>query len=651
MATLNAPNKTGRLPMSTGTAGSTPPPISPVLRRGIQTRKGSAPKASLQDGISTPVKAFLNSNITPRSASRKARVDSAHTTPSDTPNGTPKDYNPGLAVTVPLLPRLSAHIGDLRGVQNSKGVKKRPASVVSEGQRSWDTRSPEGVAGGRPESPRPSSIFFHADDARPAPEHSKTTSTKTESQNRRSCFVYANGQSLEPELPLLNPCAASSIEVSIQSDSVHSDDVSDERPDSSISHVVSTQEILQGDVHSRERLGVSMSSPIEAAHQDNPPSRDSYGSPHSTGTGTPSPINLTPSKLPRPAHDRVSDQKRAGEGLDHIVVIQNSGHSRSVSVGSVNRNVYSQRIARSGSLASAPSTRASKRVSFPIAFPARMSPDPCGNVPSADLPTSSPTSTNVPLEDSPKHKLHQMNELAANARRERKVLDLEISNSSLMAINRTLEREMRKQNAELRRFRRLRRSGRLSLATSSMDGRSGRPSDATGMELEDDISELSEAESELTPSEVESVDEGSLSPEAMAESDARHREMDEKRIQLDLSKHQRLLVDSQKMNLSLKKCLSWTEDLISEGKKALAFRVRVSDIHYGGRVLSPDDRDPGSVGDRSTTSQAHHDDGDGGLKGDYEAHPTSFPAMVKPTVFERDYEGWVDGGVIDIQYG
>jgi hypothetical protein len=75
----------------------------------------------------------------------------------------------------------------------------------------------------------------------------------------------------------------------------------------------------------------------------------------------------------------------------------------------------------------------------------------------------------------------------------------------------------------------------------------------------------------------------------MAENDLRHRKKDEKRLQLDLSKHQQLLIDSQKMNQSLKRCLGWTEELISEGKKALEYHVRVSDVELGGRVLAPDE--------------------------------------------------------------
>lgn len=196
------------------------------------------------------------------------------------------------------------------------------------------------------------------------------------------------------------------------------------------------------------------------------------------------------------------------------------------------------------------------------------------------------------------HSLEKLNELANNARRERKVLDLEITNSSLAAINRTLEREMRKQTAELRRYRRLSRSGRLSIATSaSMRSASGNLSIAEGDES-NFLSDMSEEEEELSELEDESdfSDDGSLSPGALAASDLRHRKRDEERLQLDLSKHQQLLIDSQKMNQSLKRCLGWTEELITEGKKALEYKVMVNDVKLGGRILVDDDGEDDNEG-------------------------------------------------------
>jgi hypothetical protein len=194
----------------------------------------------------------------------------------------------------------------------------------------------------------------------------------------------------------------------------------------------------------------------------------------------------------------------------------------------------------------------------------------------------------------------------ANARRERKVQDLEITNASLEAINRTLERQLRKQTAELRRYQRLSRSGRLSMGSmgsripsdsSTVDGgglaRAGMGLDdlseeeseiaAEDAELEEDLDEMDE-DDDMSGSEAS----GETSPSAIG---LRHekRRADARRLQLDLSKHQQLLIDSQKINQSLKRCLGWTEELIKDGKRALAYQVRPSDVELGGRVLAPEE--------------------------------------------------------------
>lgn len=206
------------------------------------------------------------------------------------------------------------------------------------------------------------------------------------------------------------------------------------------------------------------------------------------------------------------------------------------------------------------------------------------------------------------HSNDAVSELVANARRERKVQDLEITNASLEAINRTLERQLRKQTAELRRYRRLSRSGRFSTAASS------RVTSAAMTDPAVDLSDLSEEdrtepaddldslhESDFSSDEVDS-DDGDSFTSPSAKMDAR-RKRDEMRLQLDLTKHQELLIDSQKMNHSIKRCLDWTEVLIKEGNKALAYSVRVSDVELGGRVLSPPDEDSDNEDENS-----HHDD-------------------------------------------
>lgn len=192
-----------------------------------------------------------------------------------------------------------------------------------------------------------------------------------------------------------------------------------------------------------------------------------------------------------------------------------------------------------------------------------------------------------------------LNELVANARRERKVQDLQITNASLEAINRTLERQLRKQTNELRRYKRLTRAGRLSSANTAASSRI--PSTSTASEAPEGplnnlgLTDLSEEDSGTEPddesmgesdlSESDSSGSAQMSPSTMAMRDAQQRKRDEKRLQVDLSKHQQLLVDSQKMNQSLKRCLGWTEELIREGKRALDYQVRVSEFDVDGRAV------------------------------------------------------------------
>ena len=63
------------------------------------------------------------------------------------------------------------------------------------------------------------------------------------------------------------------------------------------------------------------------------------------------------------------------------------------------------------------------------------------------------------------------------------------------------------------------------------------------------------------------------------------------------------------MNQSLRRCLGWTEELINEGKKALNYHVRVSDVKLGGRVLR---RDEELEEERMEFEErhSHEDDGD-----------------------------------------
>ena len=173
------------------------------------------------------------------------------------------------------------------------------------------------------------------------------------------------------------------------------------------------------------------------------------------------------------------------------------------------------------------------------------------------------------------------------------MLDLEISNSSLLAINKTLEKELRKQNTELRRFRRLSRSGRLSLAptnrsisASTLDTvAEGEGEDFNQSEPEDDsdLDTIDDDETDVLSNDSSSVH----SPTSRT----RQRARDEKRLILDLSKHQQMLLDSQKLTQSIRRCLTCTEELIRDGNKALEYKVGIGDIRLGGRVLNHEELD------------------------------------------------------------
>ncbi len=248
----------------------------------------------------------------------------------------------------------------------------------------------------------------------------------------------------------------------------------------------------------------------------------------------------------------------------------------------------------------------------PPAIDTSLSPTNILPPPQSALSTFSPT------------KATTISDLAADARRERKVLDLEISNASLLAINASLEREVRRQKTELKRFRRLSRAGRFSLGPGN-DRRAARFSEGLSVvgedgedgggygdfgppsgftDLYDDFSESSssslpsdddDGEEEESRSRTSAGTRDYLSPRTKRGTDRLDR--DEKRLRVDLAKHKDLLVQSQMMNQSLKRCLLTTEDMTREGKKALEYCVRVSDVRIGGRILTghEDEED----GDRS----------------------------------------------------
>ena len=230
---------------------------------------------------------------------------------------------------------------------------------------------------------------------------------------------------------------------------------------------------------------------------------------------------------------------------------------------------------------------------------------PLTTIPSQSLPQTEDPPPMSPIRTSDgQSKLDHMNELAANARRDRKVLDLEISNSSLLAINRTLEREMRKQKEELRNLRRFARSasGRVSSR-----GTLGRISDLSGVKASDLQSDM------LSDDQLSDFDDQSLSstntsspptsdyhPSALPRIRHSTKSQTLKSFHLeDLARQRALLLDGQKLNQAIKRCLDSTETLIADGKKALAYKASAPKVEpRGGKVLAHDldEEDPNHNG-------------------------------------------------------
>jgi len=540
----------------------------------------NGPGSRDKDEMVSPVSAFLaNNNITPRSGSRQVRVDSAGSTPTGTP-------------TLERHDSWESRAGLGLAGYATDDMPRRP--TVSFGP-SVETGSSRQDA---------DSKFFYASDAQ-KPVQQPTPVKPVMAQPRAATFFYANGETVPPKgIPSQAPLTPILAVSAPSFDGLETKFVYASGPPNPPPLVrTSTMPFTAPTPIARTNtLPAASQTPVAPIISRIPTSRPgtagSYTSPRPS-----SPVKLSqypPNKLMRSPIVTTNPQgpRNARPG----------GHARSSSIASNLTMAEPPAVARLMSThGSASSAEASPSISVPsptfAAFPGAAATAGFASLLQAaedfaeDEDEAAPESQNSPTKSPSQEK--DLTDLVVSARRERKVQDLEITNASLEAINRTLERQLRKQTAEIRRFKRLSRSGRLSLA--SMGSRAVSNSSVEGGALARagmDLDDLSEEESELAAQDeqMESEEEEDLSdsevsnenPATTALRDARHLQSDERRLQLDLSKHQQLLVDSQKINQSLKRCLGWTEELIKEGKRALAYQVRVSEVELGGRVLAPE---------------------------------------------------------------
>lgn len=556
------------MPPDKQTSGNSAKPFTPSLSNSLRSGKSPlTPKLAGYSSSNTPRKPLypslatndgstrpdistatppLSSNVTPRSAPRTSRKDGF-----SSPVGTPTGGSHGT--------RGDSRFGSTLNTEHRASSKTRNARAKSVVKGEPSELSNPHLGTGQGNQPGPTN-FFHASEARPVTlfsDQDKEKTTPSQKHHLNTTFLYADG----------------SVEDLVQ------------RNDTQTISSASKHSI--GSRASTKPQDQLLSPRVRQSHPSSYPSRESTGS-CSDQWGQ----SLQP----------MLDAGISGQ-QDHQVF--HSPRNRVSSSGSSKRPVHT----KSSSVDSSNQSSQPKPplLASPISSPSFPSRERQGVAPSPDLsprlassgtsnsgetPLVPPLGSHSPVKEGGQNNVHlqNMNELAANARRERKVLDLEISNSSLLAINRTLEREMRKQNAELRRFRRLSRSGRISLNESCRSVSGGQLSvvsetndnQSENQAESDGLSETSDDDSALSDGEIPS-------PNSVAEHDAKHRNRDERRFIQDLSKHQQLLIDSQKMSQSIKRCLGRTETLISEARKALEYHVQVSDVDIGGRVLSADE--------------------------------------------------------------
>lgn len=124
------------------------------------------------------------------------------------------------------------------------------------------------------------------------------------------------------------------------------------------------------------------------------------------------------------------------------------------------------------------------------------------------------------------------------------------------------------------------------------------------VDMDDDVSDSEEDDSLMSSNDP-------LSPNAQQDRLAK----DERRLRVDLEKHKELLVISQNINQSLKRCMYATEAMIGEGRKALQYHVRVSDVKLGGRILSGLDDDEIEIEDELDFAAGEDESGDGDMEG------------------------------------
>lgn len=633
---------------------------------------GAAEIRKNKNGSATPVRdiptaattaaTLLGGNVTPRSSTRKSRTDSNKSTPSNTPTGTPTP-GPNLAkeraaevemhhVSHNISSRSMVQVKASSGLDFVGKSPKLHLAPVSSASNTLSSASP---------TTKPTNAkFFYANDASKGPTIQKTHDRPP--LRKAATFFHASGvqervslaqtKSVPPSLSAAEREAPSvsrfcQLDETLSSRSAISSPPSLTSSPASSTFASPTQPFpslrppspLKENIHLSYRKGVSQVI-RPSCHRLSAASLPAF-----TGRSTPVKDSGDGDKANKEAESRRRMSSPNNAVVEQATLMKRKSFS-SINTGTPTKSGL---LDKEASLVGAPSSEkhlaqlSSSSLSGVVTNKnAQQLEKNCNKGPEESqcgsdmkgLSLLSPLSVNVSGEqqdritNNAQFKSTNVAELAANARRERKVLDLEISNSSLLAINRQLEREVRKQKVELRRFRRLSRAGHIPLGrtlSSACDAKRCISGSTAATDLDEGDDTQSEYQNcnnhylnnnEFGDSEYDDYEEEEEEEEDISASDVssitnsskpytdRRIARDERRLRLDLSKYRELLVDSQRMNQGLRRCIDWTEELVRDGRRALDYKVRVSDVKLGGRVLrSEDDQLPDDeieIEDKST---------------------------------------------------
>ncbi|RMZ24990.1 hypothetical protein D0859_10965 [Hortaea werneckii] len=587
--------RTARSPLTPRVAAPTTPATRPTISKTATVRSEPprvAPRVRQEDVAGKD--AVASGNVTPRSAARLSRAGSA--TPTQTDEESPNANRPRASAPKVTAERSASSIG-LGVGSGMPGRISRPKSLVGSTSSQRATSPPLMRSPGHLDlSNGDESIesrFFHASDARRQEPVAKKPEPK-----RAATFFYADGKQEERKAP--SPRPASPVQSTVSEKWLSGPWIRNDH------NAGSTQ---SPPMLSPALSGLSNSSPFFSSASTNQttkrsPSPSKENIHLSYRKGASQIFGLRPTQ--RSHQDIRSIAESPSIGTDPSSYF--TPHRKSPSLSSIDSSGSQQSRRRSATHIESTPSPLLHELKSPTVPRINKQPQQMMETPPQEMRSPPPAaeSTFSPTVNK------SAAELAADAR----------------PINASLEREVRRQKSELKRFRRLSRAGRLStnpldrsarfsaegtLSTLGEEEEDDEEDEDAGFGLPsgftDDVDDFSEdTEEEDDDDDDDGRDEPSSPSSAQTRRDSARLAKDEKRLQRDLEKHKELLVQSQRMNQSLKRCMYATEEMMREGRKALEFSVKVEDVRLGGRILTGHEEDEEGF-EEGTGEQEEEDDG------------------------------------------